>query len=564
MLAGVARGAVWTLEGGKLISRSLDTGAVQKHPFEAMTNLVSARVGETVAVVATEKTVEVVQPAGSTIFPIASVRGIELVGNQKLAVLKLATGHQVLRLGEKPEERAIGKDATQVGADAEGTIWNLVDNTVRILETPTKEASLGTMIRAGQFLPSGAILATVPGRGILQFPADGTGPKVVSPLQGTIDQLTATSDEKIIAALVAGAARCWQQSGTEIVLPKLPSPATTVAFSHDRKTIAVGLTSGAVFLIDLATGTVIEHFPGSTAITRIVPIPNNPAFLVGTAEGNSLLTMQVARWLRTPKTDHPLLFGLPNGNTVILNDGQSLVVWNVSNGQLERSLELPTRQATINKAGTILATVGPNEPGIVLTNVADGKTIAMLPTSPEVRLLTFNSSGTALFGMLPDRTVVAWNIAFTAGQPLPNGFGQVLQKFPHSSDLTQLAPLADGSTLATVGSDGGLRIWRLAGDTPRKTITANSIVDCVAYSPDGTKLAIGCHDGTLRIYDSSTAAQIKSIAAHTLPIPAAIYCIAWTADSKSILTGSFDRSIKAWNIETGMMVREFPGGAENS
>src|SRR5262249_52709057 len=37
----------------------------------------------------------------------------------------------------------------------------------------------------------------------------------------------------------------------------------------------------------------------------------------------------------------------------------------------------------------------------------------------------------------------------------------------------------------------------------------------------------------------------------------AIYCIAWSADGKQLLTGGQDRSLKLWDAAAGTLVREF-------
>ncbi len=82
----------------------------------------------------------------------------------------------------------------------------------------------------------------------------------------------------------------------------------------------------------------------------------------------------------------------------------------------------------------------------------------------------------------------------------------------------------------------------------------------MAFNPDGTQLATGCHDGRVRIFDVAKGTVVREIQAHvTMPQPSAVYCLAWSADGKQIVSGSFDHSLKLWNAADGKLIREFKG-----
>ena len=84
----------------------------------------------------------------------------------------------------------------------------------------------------------------------------------------------------------------------------------------------------------------------------------------------------------------------------------------------------------------------------------------------------------------------------------------------------------------------------------------------VAFDPTGNRLATGCHDGQLRIWDLTKTPQpavTKSIVAHATKgqEPGAIYSVAWSPDGKQVLSASFDRTLKLWDPTSGALVREF-------
>lgn len=65
------------------------------------------------------------------------------------------------------------------------------------------------------------------------------------------------------------------------------------------------------------------------------------------------------------------------------------------------------------------------------------------------------------------------------------------------------------------------------------------------YSKYNSIIAVGCNDGTLGLWDASHINNpiVKPIKAHDLPIS----CLVYNPDSKKIVSGSFDHTIKLWH-----------------
>ena len=102
---------------------------------------------------------------------------------------------------------------------------------------------------------------------------------------------------------------------------------------------------------------------------------------------------------------------------------------------------------------------------------------------------------------------------------------------------------------------------KLAPSTPTKSLQHPNLVDCVAFDDTGTRLATGCHDGILRIWDLPKGTATKSINAHVQTTPQnvqnPIYAVVWSPDYKQVFTASFDKTIKLWDVASGNLVREF-------
>jgi WD40 repeat protein len=70
----------------------------------------------------------------------------------------------------------------------------------------------------------------------------------------------------------------------------------------------------------------------------------------------------------------------------------------------------------------------------------------------------------------------------------------------HKGQVTAVAIAPDGTWLATGGGDGTVRAWAADG-TPRATLTGHDRwVTAVAIAPDGTWLATGGNDRTVQIW----------------------------------------------------------------
>lgn len=75
--------------------------------------------------------------------------------------------------------------------------------------------------------------------------------------------------------------------------------------------------------------------------------------------------------------------------------------------------------------------------------------------------------------------------------------------------------------------------------------------NCVVFSPDGAWIATGSSDGTIRIWDAQTGAEIATLTGHTAPIVS----VAFNPDGTKLASGSYDSSIKIWDPRSGEELR---------
>ncbi|KAI9059864.1 WD40 repeat-like protein [Trametes sanguinea] len=84
--------------------------------------------------------------------------------------------------------------------------------------------------------------------------------------------------------------------------------------------------------------------------------------------------------------------------------------------------------------------------------------------------------------------------------------------------------------------------------TLTSTDTAGSYIACLGFSPDGKLLACGAGDGTLRLRNVHTGADVHIVDAHA---GRTVRSVSFSPDGKSILSGSDDGTVELWNVATG-------------
>jgi WD40 repeat protein len=66
----------------------------------------------------------------------------------------------------------------------------------------------------------------------------------------------------------------------------------------------------------------------------------------------------------------------------------------------------------------------------------------------------------------------------------------------------------------------------------------------VAFSPDGTTLASGSADHTVRLWDTATGRQIGvPLTGHT----DMVFAVAFSPDGKTLASGSVDHTVRLWD-----------------
>ncbi|MGB8686247.1 MAG: CHAT domain-containing protein, partial [Microcoleus sp.] len=96
----------------------------------------------------------------------------------------------------------------------------------------------------------------------------------------------------------------------------------------------------------------------------------------------------------------------------------------------------------------------------------------------------------------------------------------------------------------------------VSGVRERNRLEAHSIsVSSVSFSTDGKTLASGSYDKTIKLWDVTTGKAIRTLLGHSDVVSS----VSFSTDGKTLASGSGDKTIKLWDVTTGKAIRTLQG-----
>ncbi len=351
--------------------------------------------------------------------------------------------------------------------------------------------------------------------------------------------------------------------GKEIANLVHPADVASLSFTVDKTRVATGAGDKLTRVWDLATTKELQFFPQDAAVASVIYTAQN-TIISAAGKAARLDTPSAVRAIQVDAQPVLALAVVANGTHVLTGGADKIVkMWNLANGQLERSFagagEL-IRAVAISKNNQLVAAGGADQ-FVRVYNFADGKEVEKVKVDAAIRALQFTPNNLALIASCGDKSMRALGVPFTPGQPPPPEFLQPIQNFTTADVVADLALAADNATFYAAGLDKTVQTWKLASTSPTQNFPHPNIVDCVAFDAKSQIIATGCHDGKIRLFDLVKKALQKEITAHITMKPAVlanpVYTVAFSPDGKQLLSSSFDKTLKLWDVTSGNLVREF-------
>ena len=199
---------------------------------------------------------------------------------------------------------------------------------------------------------------------------------------------------------------------------------------------------------------------------------------------------------------------------------------------------------------------------VVLSLLTFGSLTAFAQTRLEghtdvVNSLTFSPDGKTLASGSRDTKIRLWE-ADTGKYIRTTGSNVGIHRMlrVHTSSVSSIAFNPDGSRLASGSRDGTIRLWNAATGKHLATLRGHTdYIYSIAFSPDGSRLASGSGDDTIRLWDATTSEHLSTLEGHT----DVVYRIAFSPDGSRLASGSLDSTIRLWDGVSGELMATLRG-----
>lgn len=211
--------------------------------------------------------------------------------------------------------------------------------------------------------------------------------------------------------------------------------------------------------------------------------------------------------------------------------------------------ERPVQQALL-QAGHARLLTRTDDGRVRLWNPFRAELVATLPHEGQVLHLSISPDGTLAATCGANRQVCLWDARS----------GQLLRTWPHPAVVAWGTFHPEKSLLATAAADGHVRFWNLQdGTAVGPDLVHNQALQCLVYSPDGTRLLLVDHTNKARLYDTATGAAVGNVLSHAFTFAGVeqqnSFPPVFSRDSKRFLLGTGMRAV-VYDSATGNQVLE--------
>lgn len=191
--------------------------------------------------------------------------------------------------------------------------------------------------------------------------------------------------------------------------------------------------------------------------------------------------------------------------------------------------------------------------GVVLfSDAVTGEELGTLKVSTrDARSIAISADGNRLAVGVGSGQILLWERSSAGAE-----WREVERAFEgHLDRVIVLAFSPDGTLLASGSRDSTVRLWRVGTGEPVGAVLLGDdqeeAVISLAFSPDGTLLASGDRDNSLNLWRTSDFTLLQTVRAHTNWVNA----IAFSPDGRMIATGSRDEAIMLWDVSDPLALR---------
>lgn len=199
----------------------------------------------------------------------------------------------------------------------------------------------------------------------------------------------------------------------------------------------------------------------------------------------------------------------------------------------------PISTVAINKAGEWLA-LGSSKLGqlLVWEHQSESNVLKQSSHLDTMTTLSYSPDSGRIVTGADDGLIKIWDVI--------SGF-HIATFTEHSSAVTASAYSKRGNVLFTSSLDGSVRAWDMLRYRNFRTFTApqRTSFSCLAIDPSSEVVCAASHDSfNIYLWSVQTGALLDELSGHEGPISS----LAFTPDGRMLVSGSWDKTIRTWNV----------------
>jgi WD40 repeat protein/tRNA A-37 threonylcarbamoyl transferase component Bud32 len=283
--------------------------------------------------------------------------------------------------------------------------------------------------------------------------------------------------------------------------------------------------------------------------------PDGRTLALGTADGfvelfDAQTRQRVKHWQAHQGPIDHLAFYPPDSNWLATTSGDDgkLRLWDILQERVLVSTDTPTgmfSDFTFSPSGSLLATRAPDAESVNLWEFRPGSpgatpTLTWRMSRPSFGPAAFSPDErtVVLNGRLEDRSGDLLFLDLASGRV-------VRRQFPHKDAIECIAFSPDGNKLATGGADERVVLWDVKANEPIATSETGLInTFALAFSPDGQTLFAGGWHQNIRYWNLARPTEMLTLSGHSQGVNG----LAVAPDSRSLVSVSRDGTARLWTL----------------